>query len=314
MYESTAMTKRALLSFIALAALAGCAEATIDPPAAHPPLDGEAALALVQDQVDFGPRIPGSPGHAAQLSWMLTRLASLAPEVLADTFPHVTTYGDSLTLVNVQARFRPDETRRILLLTHWDTRPRADQARDSAQRDLPVPGANDGASGTAVLMELARIFAAQAPPMGVDLLFVDGEDYGPGSQDMFLGARRYAATLPDEGRPVYGVLLDMVGDIEPRFSQEANSVGYAPIVVRKVWQAARRAGHGEFFPNTVGDPLGDDHIPLNEAGLPTVDVIDFSYGPGNGWWHTPEDTPDKVTAATLKMVAEVVAQLIYSGG
>ncbi|MBK5219979.1 MAG: HAD-IC family P-type ATPase [Thermoleophilia bacterium] len=119
---------------------------------------------------------------------------------------------------------------------------------------------------------------------------------------------------PDEGRPIYGVLLDMVGDREPRFLQEGTSVTYAPIVVRKVWQAARRAGHGGYFPETVGGPVGDDHVPLLAAGLPTVDIIDLSYGPGNSWWHTPEDTADKVSAATLRMVAEVMAELLYSGG
>jgi Zn-dependent M28 family amino/carboxypeptidase len=245
---------------------------------------------------------------------MLARLDSLAPEVVADTFPYVTTGGDSLTLTNVVARFRPDATRRILLLTHWDTRPTSDEAADPADRDTPLPGANDGGSGTAVLMELARVLAEQAPPLGVDLLFVDGEDYGPTTADMFLGARRYAETLPDEGRPIYGVLLDMVGDRDPRFPPEATSVEFAPIVVRKVWQAARRMGYAEYFPERAVGPLGDDHIPLLEAGLPTVDVVDFSYGPGNAWWHTPDDTADKLSATTLKMVGEVMAELIYSGG
>jgi glutaminyl-peptide cyclotransferase len=314
MYEVTAMTTRVLIPFVLSASLAGCAEAALEPPAVRPPLDGEAALALVHRQLDFGPRIPGTPGHAAQLAWMVARLDSLAPEVATDTFHHVTAEGDSLTLVNVMARFRPEEGRRILLLTHWDTRPRANEARDPAQRALPVPGANDGASGTAVLMELARVLAQQAPPMGVDLLFVDGEDYGPGIDDMLLGARRYAETLPDEGRPVYGVLLDMVGDVDPRFPPEALSVEYAPIVVRKVWRAARRMGYGDYFPEVAAGPLTDDHVPLNQAGLPTVDVVDFSYGPDNAWWHTPEDTADKVSAATLKMVGEVMAELIYSGG
>ena len=308
------MSLRSLSSFLVLASLAACAEATLDAPAARPALDGEAALALVHRQLDFGPRIPGTSGHAAQLAWMVARLDSLAPEVVSDTFHHVTTAGDSLTLVNVMARFRPEEGRRILFLTHWDTRPRSTEARDSAQQAVPVPGANDGASGTAVLLELARVLARQAPPMGVDLLFVDGEDYGPGLDDMLLGAKRYAETLPDEGRPVYGVLLDMVGDVDPRFAPEALSVQYAPIVVRKVWQAARRMGYEAFFPETVADPLTDDHVPLIQAGLPTVDVVDFSYGPGNAWWHTPEDTADKVSAATLKMVGEVMAELIYSGG
>jgi Zn-dependent M28 family amino/carboxypeptidase len=200
------------------------------------------------------------------------------------------------------------------LLAHWDTRPRSDAAVDSALRDTPVPGANDGASGTAVLLGLARLFAAAPPPMGVDLLFTDGEDFGPGVEDMLLGARRYASTLPAEGRPVYGVLLDMVGDADASFPVEEFSAQLAEVVVRRVWRAAERLGYRDFFPSAVGQRLLDDHVPLNEAGLPTANLVDFSYGPGNRYWHTPEDTPERLSARTLEMVGEVVAELIYAGG
>ncbi len=272
-------------------------------------------MALVERQVAFGPRVPGTDGHAAQLGWMIARLDSLAPEVVADTFDVVTTQGDSLTLTNVQARFRPEATRRILLLAHWDTRPRSDQAADSALHDTPVPGANDGGSGTAVLLHLAELLAEVAPPMGVDLLFVDGEDYGPGPEDMFLGARRYADRLAArDDRPVYGVLLDMVGDADPLFPVEGFSAQYASVVVRKVWDAAERLGHAAAFPRRVGQSINDDHVPLIEAGLPTANVIDFAYGPGHAYWHTPDDVPEHVSARTLGMVGEVVTELIYSGG
>ena len=314
MYEGVAMMTRTLVPLLVLLAVSACAEPALEAPAPRPPLDGDAALALVHRQLAFGPRVPGTEGHAAQLAWMVARLDSLGPEVVTDTFRHVTAAGDSLTLVNVLARFRPEQTRRILLLTHWDTRPRSTEAKDPALQAVPVPGANDGASGTAVLLELARVLSLQPPPMGVDLLFVDGEDYGPELDDMLLGAKRYAATLPQEGRPIYGVLLDMVGDADPLFPPEGLSVQYAPFVVQKVWRAARRMGYADYFPETAGAPLVDDHVPLNQAGLPTVDVIDFSYGPGHAWWHTPDDTADKVSASTLKMVGEVMAELIYSGG
>lgn len=271
-------------------------------------------MELVERQVAFGPRVPGREGHAAQLTWMVGLLDSLALDVSVDTFTHVTAGADTLVLSNVLARVRPEAARRILLLTHWDTRPRSDMAADSADRGLPVPGANDGASGTAVLLELARLFAADPPPMGIDLLFVDGEDYGPGVEDMFLGSRRYAERLGTEGRPVYGVLLDMVGDADPLFPVEGYSAELAPIVVRKVWGAARRLGHENIFPERVGGRVGDDHVPLLEAGLPTADVIDLSYGPGNAWWHTPQDTPDRLSPRTLELVGEVLAELIYSGG
>jgi hypothetical protein len=280
----------------------------------RPSFDGAAALELVRAQVDFGPRIPGSEGHARQLAWMLARLDSLAPDLAADTFTHVLTSGDTLELVNVLARFAPEATRRMLVLAHWDTRPWSDRASDTTLHDVPVPGANDGASGTAILLELARLLASDAPPLGVDLLFVDGEDYGPGVDDMLLGARRYAARLPAQGRPIYGLLLDMVGDADPSFPVEALSAQHANPVVQKVWRAADRLGYREYFPTAVGQELVDDHVPLIQAGLPTANVIDFTYGPGNRWWHTPDDTPDKLSAETLRMVGEVVTELIYSGG
>lgn len=293
----------------------GCADAPVGPTPGSPEFEGASAMALVERQVAFGPRVPGAEGHAAQLRWMLARLDSLAPEVVADTFDVVTTQGDSLTLTNVVARFRPEATRRILLLAHWDTRPRSDQAADSALHDTPVPGANDGASGTAVLLHLAELLAEAAPPMGVDLLFVDGEDYGPGPEDMFLGARRYADRLASRDvRPVYGVLLDMVGDADASFPVEGYSAQYASVVVDKVWDAAERLGYADFFPRGAGQSINDDHVPLIEAGLPTANVIDFSYGPGHAYWHTPDDVPEHVSALTLGMVGEVVTELIYSGG
>ena len=301
---------------LALLGLAACGEpdAQSGPTPGRPSFDGEAALNLVRKQVDFGPRVPGTDGHAEQLAWMRARLDSLAPVSEVDTFFHETIAGDSLTLYNLKAEFSPDATRRILLLAHWDTRPRSDEALDPAVRNQPVPGANDGASGTAVLLELAQMLSSHPPPVGIDLLFVDGEDYGPEVEDMLLGARHYAASLREGDRPVYGVLLDMVGDTDPLFPMEGISAQLANIVVQKVWRVAERLGYSDFFPSTVGQRVVDDHVPLLDAGLPTANVVDFNYGPGNRYWHTPEDTPDRVSARTLEMVGEVVTELVYSGG
>ncbi len=294
---------------------AGCQDDGVDGPTpGRPSFDGQRAMALVEEQVSFGPRVPGTPGHATQAAWMIAGLDSMAPELVVDSFVHESSTGVVLELTNVIARFRPDLERRIVILAHWDTRPSSDAAVSPELRSVPVPGANDGGSGTAVIMELARLLARVPPPLGVDLLLVDGEDYGPGVDDMFLGSRRYAELLPDQGRPIYGVLLDMVGDADPLFPVEANSAEFAPIVVRKLWSAAARLGYRAYFPERVGARLTDDHIPLIQAGLPTADVIDFSYGPGNAYWHTPDDVPAHVSARTLEMVGEVVAELIYSGG
>jgi len=304
-----------LVVLLLLLLVTACADPGVEGPTPGRPIfDGERALALVETQVGFGPRVPGMPGHEAQAAWMIARLDSLAGEVVADSFVHTAADGSELRLVNVLGRFRPELTRRILFLAHWDTRPTSDQASDSAQKLLPVPGANDGGSGTAVLLELARLLSESPPPMGVDILLVDGEDYGPGVDDMFLGSIRYAQSLPEEGRPIYGLLLDMVGDADPLFPVEANSAEFASIVVRKVWRAAARLGYQDYFPEGVGARLTDDHIPLIQAGLPTAEIIDFSYGPGNAYWHTPEDNLAHVSAQTLEIVGEVMAELIYSGG
>ena len=310
----TLATRALFVTGGAFAVACGGDSAPIGPTAGSPHFDGAAAMELVEAQVAFGPRVPGTPGHQRQLEWMLSSLASSAPVVVADTFDHVTTQGDSLVLVNVLARFQPEVTRRLLLLAHWDTRPRSDQASDSSLHSTPVPGANDGASGTAVLMALAPLLAATPAPLGVDILLVDGEDYGPGVEDMLLGARRYAETVPDDDRPVYGLLLDMVGDADPSFPVEGISAQFANVIVQKVWRAAERLGYRDYFPSTVGQNLTDDHVPLIEAGIPTANLIDFTYGPGNAYWHTPDDVPANVSAATLGMVGRVVVELIYSGG
>lgn len=284
----------------------------------RPAFDGGGAFDLVVQQVDFGPRVPGTPGHAAQLEWMVAHLDSLADSVWTQSFEHRhSETGATLDLTNVVARFSPEAQRRVLLLAHWDTRPTSDMA-DPDERDVPVPGANDGASGTAILLQLARHLAQQPADLGVDLLLVDGEDFGPTTQDMFLGARHFAEVLSAGGHPtptpVYGVLLDMVGDADPRFPIEGYSAEYAPQVAQRIWGIAARLGYGATFPREVGGYVSDDHVPLNEAGLPTIDIIDFDYGPGNGYWHTPDDTPDQVRATTLGMVGEVLLELIYSGG
>jgi glutaminyl-peptide cyclotransferase len=280
----------------------------------RPHFDGEAAFALLERQVAFGPRVPGTPGHAAQLEWMRDWLHLRADTVIEQEFGHRTASGETLRLTNLFARFRPQERNRILLLAHWDTRPTSDAARDPAERDTPVPGANDGASGTAVLLQLAELFRRAPPPIGVDLLLVDGEDYGPGIEDMLLGARWFVANLPSGYTPMYGVLLDMVADRDPSFPVEGYSAELAPHVVRRVWGVAAALGYADVFPQRVGPHVMDDHVPLNEAGIATVNIIDFEYGPRNRFWHTPRDVPENTSAATLEIVGEVVAELVYRGG
>lgn len=278
------------------------------------PFIAERAFAHLERQVAFGPRIPGTEGHRRQLQWMQRFLAERADTVLLQPFTHVAESGDTLRLTNVFARFRPDARDRILLITHWDTRPQADQSSRREDRGLPVPGANDGASGTAVLLEIAEVLRQHSPPMGVDLLFVDGEDFGPGERDMYLGAKHFARNQPPGYQPLYGVLLDMVGDRDLRFPVEGYSSRYAPEVVRRVWDLAREMGYGDVLVNEGGPYISDDHLPLNEAGIRTIDIIDFDYGPGHRYWHTPEDVPANTSAESLGIVGRVMTELIRRGG
>lgn len=286
------------------------AEAAAD----RPPFNSASAWEHLRRQVAFGPRIPGTPGHAAQLRWMKEYLAARADTTIEQPFTHVTRAGETLRMTNLFARFRPDAQDRVLLVAHWDTRPKSDQAAGAADREKPVPGANDGASGVAVLLELADMLKRKPAGIGVDLLLVDGEDYGPTGDDMYLGAKHFAANLPAGYRPFYGILLDMVGDKDPRFPVESNSRQFAPEVVQRVWGLAQEMGYGDVFVPSDGGAVEDDHIPLNRAGIRTIDIIDFDYGPGHRYWHTPQDVPENTSAESLRIVGEVIAELVYRGG
>lgn len=300
--------------------LSGCAETGGSPPGAavervdRPAFSGSAAFELLRQQVAFGPRVPGTEGHARQLEWMREWLAARADTVVVQPFSYTTGSGETLRLTNLFARFQPEARDRVLLVAHWDTRPWADQARRPEERERPISGANDGASGTAVLLHLAELFRQQAPPVGVDLLLVDGEDYGPEIEDMLLGAKYFASNPPAGYAPLYGVLLDMVGDADPRFPVEGYSAQYAPEVVQRVWGVARDLGYSDVFPNVSGGHVTDDHVPLNEAGIRTANVIDFDYGPRNAYWHTPLDVPEHTSPETLGIVGDVIAELVYRGG
>lgn len=280
--------------------------------------DRQLADTLVQRQVAFGPRVPGTTAHAEALAWMTTFLETRADVTEQMPFTHVTQEGETLSLTNVWASFKPEATSRVLVLAHWDTRPVAERAADVADRDNPIPGANDGASGVAIVLAIADALAERPPEVGVDLLLTDGEDWGHDpvtlatfTPDMFLGARHFAEIRGDTYRPLYGILLDLVGDQNPRFPKEGFSLQFAPEVVDRVWDLAQELGYAAVFPaSPPGQPITDDHVPLNEAGIRTINIIDFDYP----FWHTPEDTLDKVSSATLEIVGDVVLTMIRRQG
>jgi len=278
----------------------------------HKDFDGQQALEYVAAQLAFGPRIPNTEGHRRAGDWILEHLRARADTVEVQVFTHVTASGDTLHLRNFIARFLPDRADRVLFLAHWDTRPRADRSPDPADRERPVPGANDGASGVALLLGVADALRRQPPAMGVDLLFVDGEDYGDFSTmtDVLLGSRHYASTLGPQRRPLFAVLFDMVADRDLQFLQEGYSVERAPEVVERVWAKARELGYQRYFRPTAGGGITDDHIPLLDAGIRAIDVIDLDYGPNNSYHHTVEDTLDKLSAKSLQVVGEVALALV----
>jgi glutaminyl-peptide cyclotransferase len=277
-----------------------------------PRFDGAAAHELLRRQVAFGPRVPGTAAHAAQLEWMSAFLRERADTVEVTRFTHDARDGSTLPLANVFARFRPAERDRVLLLAHWDTRPTADMDLD--EPDTPIDGANDGASGVAVLLQLADVLSSHSSPIGVDILLVDGEDYGPGEPDMYLGAKHFAANQPPGYQPLYGILLDMVGDRDPVFPIEGNSRDMAPEVVERVWRVAEQIGLGHVFVRRSGGHITDDHIPLNRAGIRTINIIDFDYGPGNAFWHTHRDVVENTGPDGLEAVGRVLLTLLWNGG
>lgn len=275
--------------------------------------DGAGAFRYIEAQVGFGPRIPGTEAHARMAQWLDSLLRERADTVVVQSWNHVTAEGDTLPLKNFLARFRPAAQQRILLLAHWDSRPTAD-GPTSPDSTAPVPGANDGGSGVALLLGVADVLQRSPPEIGVDLLFVDGEDYGDFSasppSDVLIGSRHYAANQPPGPQPLYAVLFDLVADEDLQIYQEGNSLIGAPEVVELVWDTARELGYGGSFIASPRHTLIDDHLELQKAGIRAIDVVDFDYPA----WHTAEDTLDKVSAESLQTVGDVAVALIRREG
>ena len=282
-----------------------------------PSFDAERAYADVVRQVEFGPRVPGTAGHDAARAYFVETLQGLADRVIEQ--PVTATIGDSVTVkgTNIVASFNldPGLRKRIMLAAHWDTRPRADRDPDSTRHDEPVPGANDGASGVAVLLEMARLFHDDPPDVGVDLVFFDLEDLGDYATadttaprtPFALGSAAFVRDNPTY-RPTFGILLDMVGDENLRVAKEGYSQANAPRIVEKVWTAAKTVG-ADAFVDAPGGAVEDDHLPFLRQGIPVIDLIQ---SPFPATWHTTADTPEHVSAASLGQVGDVLVEVIYN--
>ncbi len=271
---------------------------------------GSAAYGYAKTQVGFGPRVPGTPAAKSAGDWIIAQMRSRADTVIVQSWTHTTASGKKLPMRNVLARFRPELSDRVLYVTHWDSRPISEAATSEAERKMPVPGANDGASGVGLFVALGDVLKQQAPTVGVDLLFVDGEDYGefgPPEVDVLIGSKYFATHLPSPGyRPLFGVVWDMIGDSDLRIPYETHSFQRAPEVVARVWQTAADLGYGSIFVQESGGPVTDDHLPLLDAGLRVINVIDLIY-PAH---HTPQDTMDKISAKSLGIVGDVATALV----
>jgi len=259
------------------------------------------------EQCDFGPRDPGSIGHLKTKRYLLDKLSQSTDLVRVQDFVyHDSASNLDLNLANVIASFYPENRKRILLAAHWDTRPFADEESNSTLRDKPILGANDGASGVAVLLEIASILSQRVPKYGVDIVLFDGEDWGrKTSSDMCLGSRYFAGHM-GEYHPEFGILLDMIGDKNLRIYKEGYSIRYAPKTVNFVWSKARKLKL-DCFADSVKYTLVDDHIPLIEAGISCIDIIDFDYP----YWHTLQDTPDKCSAESLEKIGRLLIEVLY---
>lgn len=279
-----------------------------NPPQVTYSFDEKQGWSHLVKQCDFGPRPPGTEAHKKCRDYIFDEMKKSCDSVRLQEFSHKwSVTGQKMTMWNVIGEQNwKDAKVRVLLTAHWDTRPYADQDDFAANRKKPVLGANDGASGVSVLLELMRATKGKLPKdVGVMYFMNDGEDLGPELEEMFLGAIHFAKNLPNP-KPDYGILLDMIGDKDLRVPVEPNGLAYARDFVLAFYRNAEKAGLKSTFPMEYGPSISDDHLSLNEAGIPTMDLIDFSYGPNHGWWHTMQDTVDKCSAESLGKVGKAV--------
>jgi len=286
-----------------ITALTGCNSAPI------PQFDADNAFLYLEKQCAFGPRVPGSAAHQQCRDYLVSTLRLYADQVT--TQPFMFTFGKpakSVTATNIIAAFQPQKRDRILLCAHWDTRPWADMDKDPKNHNQPVVGANDGASGVAVLLEIARILYMHKPQIGIDIVLFDAEDAGEYGVDesWTLGSAAFVRQYRGKLTPRYGILLDLIGDADLDVYKEGFSNEYAKPIVDLVWQQAAALGIKEFIPE-VRHIVTDDHLAFLKAGIPCIDIIDFDYP----WWHTIHDTPDKCSSVSLGKIGTVLVHLIY---
>ena len=293
-----------------------------DTPVKKIEFNADSAYSNVKSQVDFGPRVPGTEGHSKCAQYLVNKLKHYGADSIIEQKTTVTAFnGDKLPINNIMGQFNKSAQKRVLLLAHWDTRPWADEDPDESRRQQPIPGANDGGSGVGVLLEVARCLQIEKPSIGVDILFVDAEDYGQnGGEDEHswcLGTQYWTMhhPYPTGEMPIYGILLDIVGGIDARFHREMASQRFAPSIVNKVWSMASASGYGTTFLNEMGGGIIDDHVYVNGVGIPCIDIIENNNeqtGSFPSTWHTHADNMSNISRQSLKAVGQTVLNVIYN--
>lgn len=289
-----------------------------------PDFNSDSAYHFVDKQVAFGPRVPNSEAHKACGDYLVAELERFGATVTQQKADLKAFDGTILHARNIIGTFNPEKTDRILLFAHWDTRPFSDKDPDDKNYHTPVQGANDGASGVGVLLEVARILQEKTPDLGVDIIFFDAEDYGapafahdiPSGEGWCLGSEYWSKNPHVPGyKARFGILLDMVGAPDATFYKEAISRQYAQGIVEKVWSTARDLGYGRYFVDKNGGGITDDHVPVNEnRGIPSIDIIqyDLNTDSGFGWYHhTTKDDMNNISKETLKAVGQTVLEVVY---
>jgi Zn-dependent M28 family amino/carboxypeptidase len=286
-----------------------------------PLFNEDSALVFIKNQVDFGPRVPSTEAHEKCANYIINKLKSHGLQVQVQEGMVKTFDNKTHKIKNIIASVNPDRQSRIFISAHWDTRPFADQ--DSKNKDMPIDGANDGASGVGVLLELARQFSIVKPTAGIDLIFFDIEDYGqpqdtkfPEMEDSYCLGSQYWANHKDPSYSAkYGVNLDMIGGTNARFTKEGTSMYYAPGILEKVWKTANDIGYGNYFVNDKTAPITDDHSYVNEiAKIPTIDIIDNDPTTKSNFykhWHTHQDSFENIDKKSIKAVGQTLMQLLY---
>lgn len=289
-------------------------EASSNVAAKPAPIDGDRAYKYLKEICAIGPRPAGSAANTRQRNLVAAHFKKFGGAVREQPFAgQDPVSGARVEMANLIGSWHPERTERVLLGVHYDTRPFPDEDPDPALRRTPFIGANDGASGVALLMEIAHHLNDLPTPWGVDLVLFDGEElvYGGGDQqvgDYFLGSKAFASAYADardakriKYKYAAALVLDMIGDRNLQIDKEPHSLDFQLWLVNDVWAVARRL-KATAFRNRVGRAVNDDHLPLNEGGIPAIDLIDFDYP----HWHTAGDLPEQCSADSLEQVGKVV--------